>query len=68
MANSIGDVADSILSQVVDRTKTASVETVTVPQGEAGQALMKVAALLRKEASLKIDYTDIANFRVIHGI
>jgi hypothetical protein len=66
MRRSIGEMADNVLSNVVDTTKTAA--EVIEPQGEIGQALVKVASLLRNEASLKIDYTDIEKFRVTHGV
>ena len=65
--STIGDMAEGILGQVAERTKTANVSA-SAPQGEIGQALLKVASLLRNEATAQIDYTDLAKFRVTHGV
>ena len=69
MSRTIGDVAEEVLSSlVVDQSKVASVTPAAAPVGEVGQSLMKVASLLRTEASSAIDYNDLAVFRVTYGV
>lgn len=61
----IGDVAESVLAELAPaQTKVAA----AVQTSPAGQAMTKIAELLRDESKSEISYEDLQKFRVTHGV